>query len=388
VALAGAMPGRRCWTGQFHLRDKRTVFDGKRVSGVKPLGNLVAIQEGLDTLHIGLSVFDTDLRLVAFNHAYVTLLQFPVELGQVGMPLEAFFRYNAERGEYGEGNVDKLVEQRLALARKFEPHSFHRRRPDGMVIEVVGRPLPSGGFVTTYTDVTEITRTREALEDKERELTRQLEDIDLERGMVEKQAQKMVDMAEDLAERNKEIEISRQKSDFQARHDDLTGLPNRRYFSDHLSDCLATAKTTGASKAVLFVDLDNFKTVNDALGHDRGDKLLREVAAQLNESVRDSDFVARLGGDEFAVIAKMKPENGLKGVRAVANRILESLDLSLEGGGKTYDISASIGIAIFPEDATERTHLLKNADKAMYMAKKAGRRRIVFFQEIDGDDAG
>jgi diguanylate cyclase (GGDEF)-like protein len=342
----------------------------------------------LDTLHIGLSVFDTDLRLVAFNHAYVTLLQFPVELGQVGMPLEAFFRYNAERGEYGEGNVDKLVEQRLALARKFEPHSFHRRRPDGMVIEVVGRPLPSGGFVTTYTDVTEITRTREALEDKERELTRQLEDIDLERGMVEKQAQKMVDMAEDLAERNKEIEISRQKSDFQARHDDLTGLPNRRYFSDHLSDCLATAKTTGASKAVLFVDLDNFKTVNDALGHDRGDKLLREVAAQLNESVRDSDFVARLGGDEFAVIAKMKPENGLKGVRAVANRILESLDLSLEGGGKTYDISASIGIAIFPEDATERTHLLKNADKAMYMAKKAGRRRIVFFQEIDGDDAG
>jgi diguanylate cyclase (GGDEF)-like protein len=361
------------------------VFDGKRSIGVRPVGDVVTIQEGLDTLHIGLSVFDAELRLVAFNHAYVSLLQFPVEMGQVGMPLEAFFRYNAERGEYGEGDIDALVEERLALARKFEPHSFLRRRPDGTVIEVVGRPLPSGGFVSTYTDVTEMTQTREALEQKERELMRQLEDIDLERAMVEKQAQKMVDMAEDLAVQNKQIEISRQQSDFQARHDHLTGLPNRRYFSDYLTESLETAGRAGAHKALMFVDLDNFKPVNDELGHDRGDTLLREVSLLLSNSVRDSDFVARLGGDEFAVIAKMKPENGLEGVRVVADRILDALTLTLKSEtGKEFTVSASIGVAIFPDDATELTALLKMADKAMYEAKKTGRRRIVFAKELAG----
>ncbi|MGF1628061.1 MAG: diguanylate cyclase domain-containing protein [Kiloniellaceae bacterium] len=361
----------------------KRVFDGKQRNADRA-NDFVVIQEGLDTLHIGLSIFDAGLRLLAFNQAYLTLLQFPPELGRLGTPLEAFFRFSAERGEYGEGDIGELVEQRLALARKFEPHSYHRRRLDGTVIEVTGRPLASGGFVSSYTDITDVVRAREAVEAKEQEMTRHLEDIDLERAMVEQQAQQMVHMAEDLALRNKEIEKSRAESDFQARHDVLTGLPNRRYFVDYLDQVLSVAASAGASKALFFVDLDNFKPVNDQLGHDHGDKLLRKVALRLTSSVRDSDFVARLGGDEFAVIAAMKPENGVNGVRMVAERILESLSLTVEGAEPPITIAASIGIALYPTDADDREGLLRAADTAMYEAKGAGRNRIVFASEIEG----
>ncbi|MEQ8354406.1 MAG: diguanylate cyclase [Kiloniellaceae bacterium] len=354
------------------------MFDGKQTSEARIADDIVAIQEGLDTLHIGLSIFDSDLRLVAFNQAYFVLFGYPQKLAHVGAPLEAFFRCNAERGEYGEGDVEQQVQKRLALARKFDTHTYHRRRPDGTVIEVTGRPLASGGFVTTYTDVTEITRVREALEEKERDLTRHLEDIDLERAMVEKQAAKLVHMAEDLSVRNKEIEKSRQESEFQAKHDVLTALPNRRFFTDHMEQSLSVAGSAGACKALLFVDLDNFKPVNDVLGHDRGDTLLRTVALRLTSSVRDSDFVARLGGDEFAVLAAMKAENGLDGVRVVAERIREALGITIDDVDPALGITASIGIALFPSDAADRASLLHKADKAMYEAKSGGRNRIVF----------
>src|SRR3546814_17318003 len=106
-------------------------------------------------------------------------------------------------------------------------------------------------------------------------MTRYFEDIEMQRAMVEQQAQQMANMAEDLALRNKEIEKSRAESDFQAKHDELTGLPNRRYFIDYLEQVLGIAGPVKAHKAVLFIDLDNFKPVNDILGHDHGERLLR-----------------------------------------------------------------------------------------------------------------
>ena len=357
------------------------MFDGKQ-EGAGPAASGQAVQEALDGLHIGLSIFDGELRLVACNQVFLTMLGFPAALGAPGTPLEAFVRLNTERGNNGDGDIEELVRQRLAEARKFEPKSFVQTLADGTIVEVVRRPLPSGGVVSTYTDVTEITRAREALEEKERELTRHLEDIELERAMVEQQAQQMVHMAEDLDLRNKEIEKSRAESDFQAKHDELTGLPNRRYFIDYLEQVLGVAGPVRAHKAVLFVDLDNFKPVNDILGHDHGDSLLRKVALRLTSSVRDSDFVARLGGDEFAVIAAMKPENGLTGVRLVAERILQALSLTVDGAEPPIAIGASIGIALFPADADTREGLLRAADKAMYEAKNGGRNRLVFACDV------
>ena len=114
-----------------------------------------AIQDSLDQLSQGISVIDSELKLILFNRKFAELLEFPQEMVRIGTPLEAFFRYNAERGEYGPGDIDGLVGERMELAKKREPHVFERTRPDGMTLEIVGNPLPDGGFVTTYTDITE-----------------------------------------------------------------------------------------------------------------------------------------------------------------------------------------------------------------------------------------
>jgi len=126
--------------------------------------SVAMIREGLEHLDQGFSIFDRDLRLAAFNRPFLELLDFPDELGQLGRPLADFFRFNAVRGDYGPGPVDDLVAERLALAAKAEPHRFERARPNGTVIEVRGQPLPSGGFVTTYTDITERKRWENDLE--------------------------------------------------------------------------------------------------------------------------------------------------------------------------------------------------------------------------------
>jgi diguanylate cyclase (GGDEF)-like protein len=200
--------------------------------------------------------------------------------------------------------------------------------------------------------------------------------------MVEQQAVQVVDMAEELAVKNKEIEASRKQSDFQAKHDELTGLPNRRFFAEQLDQSLLVASQAGTAKALLFIDLDNFKPVNDILGHDEGDALLKKVALRLTSSLRDSDFVARLGGDEFAVIAGMKPGIGIDGIRVVAERILEALNIDIEHADPPISIAASIGVALYPADAAKSEDLLREADTAMYEAKAAGRNRIVFASQL------
>jgi signal transduction histidine kinase len=122
------------------------------------------IREGLEHLEQGFSIFDRDFRLAAWNRRFLELLDFPEEMGRLGRPLADFFRFNAARGDYGPKNVDDLVAERMALAAKAEPHCFERVRPNGTVIEIRGQPLPSGGFVTSYTDITERKRWENDLE--------------------------------------------------------------------------------------------------------------------------------------------------------------------------------------------------------------------------------
>jgi len=123
--------------------------------------NLDTVRAAIEHIGQGMTVFDADLRLVACNRRFLDLLDFPYELNQPGTDFSAFMRHNAERGEYGEGDVDELVRTRVEIARRFEPHSFDRHRPDGTILNVTGSPLPEGGFVTVYSDVT-AERRREA----------------------------------------------------------------------------------------------------------------------------------------------------------------------------------------------------------------------------------
>jgi len=164
----------------------------------------------------------------------------------------------------------------------------------------------------------------------------------------------------------------------QAHYDDLTGMPNRQLFKDRLQHEIARAGRAGESLALLYIDLDNFKRVNDTLGHDAGDELLRVVGARVAACVKLSDTVARLGGDEFVIVLGGLP--GPEPAAKAAERILAELAIPLEIRKREFRGKASIGIAMYPNDGTTLEELLKNADTAMYRAKAEGRGRFTFFE--------
>jgi len=163
----------------------------------------------------------------------------------------------------------------------------------------------------------------------------------------------------------------------QATHDQLTGLPNRALFLDRLATAIRRAERQAGQLAVMFVDLDKFKNINDALGHSAGDELLREVARQLSLCVRESDTVARLGGDEFVLL--LDNPLGETTPALVAERISTQLMEPVELAGQAHVITGSIGISIYPDDSIKAEVLLRQADIAMYRAKEDGRNGFHFF---------
>ncbi len=163
----------------------------------------------------------------------------------------------------------------------------------------------------------------------------------------------------------------------QANFDTLTGLPNRMLFHDRLRQAIEQAARENYQVGVLFIDLDHFKEINDTLGHEAGDVLLREVAARLSRALRSSDTLARMGGDEFTGVMPWVVE--LSQVEIVAGRLLESLAQPFHLPGGEGHISGSIGIALFPTDAADIPTLLKHADAAMYRSKQSGRNAYCFF---------
>lgn len=179
----------------------------------------------------------------------------------------------------------------------------------------------------------------------------------------------------DITEKKKAEAVIWQQANFDA----LTGLPNRRMFHDRLEREIKLANRSNGQLALLFIDLDRFKDINDTLGHGNGDALLVEAARRLRSCVRDLDTVARIGGDEFTIIL-----GGLDDTHSVdrtVQGILKSMEASFALGAERAYVSASIGITYYPQDATEIETLLKNADQAMYMAKQLGRNRCCYFTQ-------
>jgi len=183
----------------------------------------------------------------------------------------------------------------------------------------------------------------------------------------------IVAVLRDITER-KEAE---ERLEHLAHYDALTGLPNRTLFHDTLATTLVRASACGWSTAVLFIDLDHFKHVNDTLGHAGGDELLVQVSGRLITSARSRDTVGRLGGDEFAIILVMG--DGAQDPLAIATRVQDALREPFELNGQELMVTASIGITVHPDDAHEPDTLIKYADTAMYQAKQAGRDTIRFF---------
>ncbi|MFZ5353608.1 MAG: diguanylate cyclase domain-containing protein [Bacillota bacterium] len=154
-----------------------------------------------------------------------------------------------------------------------------------------------------------------------------------------------------------------------AYHDSLTDLPNRKLFYDKLDSIFEYSKLHNEKFAVLFIDLNNFKSVNDTLGHDAGDRLLKETAIQLNKLVRNEDLVARLGGDEFIIIQQHVSKR--EDAEILANRIISNVRFVLDTGSKLLHVDTSVGVSIFPEDADDIQNLIKKADMAMYDLKSS-----------------
>ncbi|MBW2561057.1 MAG: PAS domain S-box protein [Deltaproteobacteria bacterium] len=252
--------------------------------------------------------------------------------------------YGWSRGELKRRKINEIntltsdevsAEMQLALSEKRSVFFFTHRRADGTLrdVEVYSGPVPLKGKTLLYSIVHDITKRKEA----------------------EEQIRRM------------------------AYRDSLTGLPNRKLFSDRLGITLTHAQRNKKDVGIAMLDLDNFKDVNDTLGHSVGDLLLKATAARLSESLRKGDTVARFGGDEFVLIL---PElKGMEDAIRVAQKIVDSFRKPFLIDTHQLVVTTSIGIAVYPDDGTDEDVLLKNADIAMYQAKQAGRDRYQLFKK-------
>jgi diguanylate cyclase (GGDEF)-like protein len=291
------------------------------------------LQAIVDNFPGGIGFFDKDLRVVVCNDKAMEILDLPRSMFANGPPLlEDLLRFNAMRGEYGPGDIEEQVASKLALAADRTTYHFERQRPNGTVLDVRGGPIDSGGFITTYMDITERTR-------------------------------------------------SQAKIAHMARHDALTNLANRILLNERLEHVLRQAKRGGVM-ALHLIDLDRFKAVNDTLGHPAGDKLLQMVADRLRALVRETDTIARMGGDEFA-IAQASAADPAEAA-ALAQRIVGSLSEPYDIDGHRAVIGVSVGIAMGPGDGLSPDQIIRNADLALYGAKNDGRGTFCFFEpEMD-----
>lgn len=282
----------------------------------------------LDNISQGVFVFDKAMQLAAWNNRLAILLDIPERLLKIGTPLEDIILFNAGRGEYGEGDPKEITAAEMTKIRaegEVAPHHYERRRPCGIVVEVRGNPMPGGGLVTTYADVTERKNAEEAM-------------------------QKM------------------------ALRDALTGIANRNAFNQQLLATIEEASKEGGEFALAFFDLDDFKPVNDRFGHPVGDTLLCHVAKIIEDSIRNEDVAARLGGDEFAIILKHVEDRQL--AEELVRRVVEKLAQPIVLDGNEIQVGASAGISIFPSDADNAEDMIRSADQALYAAKASGKNQL------------
>jgi diguanylate cyclase (GGDEF)-like protein len=275
----------------------------------------------LETMDQGLMMIDADGTVVQCNAPARRLLDLPAELMDGKPTFHDVLRYQWETNGSGRGerSLERFIRRRDVRDRLVRQEL---KRPDGRVLEMRSVPLPGGGVVRTYTDITE----RKEAEDKVRYL---------------------------------------------AHHDDLTRLPNRVAFQERLDHALSISRASGRGAAVLYLDLDGFKQVNDTHGHEIGDRVLAESARRMQACVRAMDTVARFGGDEFAIVVPFLEDPAV--AARLAERLVQRLSEPFAFDAVAASIGTSVGIALFPQDAASARELLQQADRALYEAKKAGR---------------
>ena len=333
-----AMPGGR-WLNisRGATREGGFVAVIADITALKEQGTrLEAINLRLDTalanMSQGLCLFDAEGKLAVVNERYSELFHLPPGRVRLGLTLLELIALRVEHGNHAGVTVETLVMEKMAVVERRKPGALTMPLSDGRVLSILLRPAPKGGWAITYEDVTERRRAEE-------------------------------------------------KVVFMARHDALTQLPNRTLFSECLLQALgAMGRTQGL--AVLCLDLDRFKVVNDTLGHAAGDLLLKAVAERLRGCLRHGDTVSRVGGDEFTII--QAGPYSREGAIALAERIIAATNEHYDLDGQRATVGVSIGIAVAPRDGVSPDPLLRNADMALYRAKSEGRGIWRFFEpEMD-----
>ena len=286
------------------------------------------VDAALNNMTQGLVMLNSSARMIVCNQRYLDMYGLSPEIVRPGCTFREALGYRVSTGSFGHGEVEQYATDILAAVGQGAVFSKIIELPDGRVIRVVNQPITDGGWVATHEDITEQKRAEERIA-------------------------------------------------YVASHDGLTGLPVRKVFSERLEQALKRVRR-GERLAVLYLDLDHFKRVNDTFGHPIGDKLLKSVADRLHGCIRDIDFVARLSGDEFAIIQKMldRPADAAD----LAMRIREAIHEPFDIDGHQVVVDTSIGISIAPNDATELDDLLKTTDIALYEAKNAGRGTFCFYE--------
>ena len=252
----------------------------------------------------------------------------------------------------------------------------------GRALRVESHPVGSAeapGRFWVFTDVKPLWNSSEKLKSANDVLQRNVALLaeEMERRMeAEAELRKY---SQGLKQQNEELEIAKLESDLIANQDALTGLANRRRFRRGLDDMVADARQKNSRVAVLYLDLDKFKAVNDTLGHERGDLLLRTVADTLTKVLRKDDLIARLGGDEFGCAISLPVDTDVSEVTSLAMKLAQRLNIPVESPGETIHVSASIGMAIYPDDAEDTVSLLRAADNAMYLGKRQGGNEVIVF---------
>jgi diguanylate cyclase (GGDEF)-like protein len=286
------------------------------------------VDAALNNMSQGLVMFDSSNRLVVCNQRYLEMYGLSQEVVKPGCTLRELLNYRVATGNFFSDDPEQYMQAILAAASEGVSLSKVTCLNDGRIISIVNTPTADGGWVATHEDVTE-----------------------------KKRAEERVTYA--------------------AHNDALTGLPNRKLFCEQLEQALKRVRR-GERLAVLYLDLDHLKRVNDTLGHPVGDKLLKSVADRLRGCVREIDLVARLSGDEFAIIQTSL--NHPSDAATLALRAREAIHEPFDLDGHQVTVDVSVGISIAPNDATELNELLRTADIALYEAKNFGRGTYCFYE--------
>ncbi|WP_426954363.1 EAL domain-containing protein [Muricoccus radiodurans] len=282
----------------------------------------------LNNMAQGLCMADESHGLIVCNARFLDLFGLEEEIPS-GTPMRQVFDLIGQKKAFTWRTIEEVWVKQQELAASARAGAFQAGQDRDRVVLVAQRPLTDGGWVATYEDITE----RQRAEARVR---------------------------------------------FMAHHDALTGLPNRVLFRQSMDQALANIGREHRSVALLCIDLDNFKNVNDTLGHPVGDDLLETVSRRLRNCVRESDMVARLGGDEFAVITTAVGE--AEEIQVLGRRIISTLSEPYELGGRIVVVGASVGISIATHSGVDADTLMKNADLALYRAKEDGRGTCCLFE--------